>query len=68
MKASANSAIPWRKSTYSGDGQGNCVEARLQASSVCIRDSKDPDITFPPISPTAWACFLIALKNGHLTD
>ena len=32
----------WRKSTYSDSSGGNCVEVAGGASSVVVRDSRDP--------------------------
>ncbi|MFC8514136.1 DUF397 domain-containing protein [Streptomyces sp. NPDC057257] len=41
----------WRKSSYSGPGDGNsCVEIADRRSRISIRDSKDPaagTLTFP---------------------
>lgn len=39
---------PWRRSTYSGDGDtggGNCVEAALRTDRFALRDSKNPHVT-----------------------
>ncbi|MFC5186422.1 DUF397 domain-containing protein [Actinomadura harenae] len=34
----------WRKSTYSGGNNANCVEMRrLAADAIGVRDSKNPD-------------------------
>ncbi|MEV7174688.1 DUF397 domain-containing protein [Streptomyces sp. NPDC093224] len=33
----------WFKSSYSGDRNGNCVEAKAQPAAVHIRDSKCVD-------------------------
>jgi hypothetical protein len=58
-------AIPdnWRKSSYSGEGDGNdCVEIANSAITVAVRDSKTParaTLTFPT---TAFAPVLRALK------
>ena len=42
----------WRKSSYSGSGDGNaCVEIANSPSRIAVRDSKDPSagtLTFPP--------------------
>ncbi|MFF4751603.1 DUF397 domain-containing protein [Streptomyces sp. NPDC002514] len=47
----------WRKSTYSGGGQGDtCVEIALLPSRIAIRDSKAPTratLSFPAASFTA---------------
>ncbi|KAB1943573.1 DUF397 domain-containing protein [Micromonospora sp. ALFpr18c] len=53
----------WRKSTRSGDNNGNCVEvAHNLPGLVAVRDSKDPAgpaLTFPP---AAWTSFVQATK------
>ncbi|CAM5235194.1 hypothetical protein STENM223S_08857 [Streptomyces tendae] len=54
----------WRKSSYSGSGDGNaCVEVALDHPRISVRDSKTPDravLTFPA---SAFAAFLTALRN-----
>nr|WP_055534776.1 DUF397 domain-containing protein [Streptomyces graminilatus] len=44
-------ALKWRKSSYSGGGQGDaCVEIADHRAQVAVRDSKDParaGLTFP---------------------
>ncbi|MCV2458914.1 DUF397 domain-containing protein [Streptomyces sp. ICN988] len=54
----------WRKSSYSGGGDGNnCVEIATSPTHVAVRDSKTParaTLTFPP---EAFASFLDALKS-----
>ncbi|MCZ4608233.1 DUF397 domain-containing protein [Streptomyces sp. Lzd4kr] len=58
----------WRKSTYSGGGDGNnCVEIADSPTHISIRDSKAParaTLTFPP---GAFAAFLDNLKSAHST-
>ncbi|MFI2434768.1 DUF397 domain-containing protein [Streptomyces sp. NPDC018693] len=55
----------WRKSSYSGEGDGNnCVEIAYRRSHIAVRDSKAParaTLTFPA---DAFAPFLEALKGG----
>ncbi|TQM68171.1 uncharacterized protein DUF397 [Actinomadura hallensis] len=34
---------PWRKSTYSGANEGNCVEIADLNDHIAIRDSKAPE-------------------------
>ncbi|MFE0592646.1 DUF397 domain-containing protein [Micromonospora echinospora] len=54
----------WRKSTRSGDNNGNCVEVATNLpGTVAVRDSKDqtgPTLTFPP---AAWVTFVRAAKT-----
>jgi hypothetical protein len=35
--------LAWRKSSYSGGDQGQCVEVAETPSAIHVRDSKDPD-------------------------
>ncbi|MFJ7235831.1 DUF397 domain-containing protein [Streptomyces olivaceus] len=53
----------WRKSSYSGEGDGNeCVEIANSPTHVAVRDSKTParaTLTFPP---EAFTPFLEGLK------
>ncbi|MFJ9115509.1 DUF397 domain-containing protein [Streptomyces sp. NPDC102394] len=57
----------WRKSSYSGDGDGdNCVELAPTPTHTAVRDSKAParaTLTFPT---PAFTTFLDALKSTSL--
>jgi Domain of unknown function (DUF397) len=35
-------ATPWRKSTFSSEGGGSCVEVALAEFGATVRDSKNP--------------------------
>ncbi|SCL36752.1 protein of unknown function [Micromonospora nigra] len=49
----------WRKSTRSGDNNGNCVEvADNLPGLVAVRDSKNPAGPALVFSPAAWAAFV----------
>ncbi|MFH8440880.1 DUF397 domain-containing protein [Streptomyces sp. NPDC018026] len=54
----------WKKSSYSGGGEGNaCVEVALDHPHIAVRDSKAPAravLTFPA---PAFTAFLTALRN-----
>jgi hypothetical protein len=54
----------WRKSSYSGDGEGDdCVEIANSPTHTAIRDSKAPDtrtLTFPA---SAYTPFIDSLKS-----
>lgn len=60
--------VNWRKSSYSGAGDGNsCVEMANTPTHISIRDSKAParaTLTFPA---GAFAVFLDDLKSAHST-
>ncbi|MEV0372013.1 DUF397 domain-containing protein [Streptomyces sp. NPDC050636] len=54
----------WRKSSYSGDKGGDCVEIATLPTTIAIRDSKNPEgpaLTFPP---AAFSAFVAAVANG----
>ena len=53
----------WRKSSYSGNGGGNCVEvARNLPGGVAVRDSKNPDGPVLIVSKDKWARFITHLR------
>ncbi|WP_326557636.1 DUF397 domain-containing protein [Micromonospora sp. NBC_01796] len=54
----------WRKSTRSGDNNGNCVEvAGNLPNIVAVRDSKDPGGPSLTFSPEAWTSFIRAASR-----
>jgi hypothetical protein len=60
----------WRKSSFSGDNGGNCVEvAKINgsghASLIALRDSKDPDGPKLLFTPHEWDAFLSGAKEGE---
>ena len=61
------SAAPWRKSSYSGNNGGECIEAApgFIAGIVPVRDSKDPEGPALLISTDAFAAFVTAVKAGE---
>lgn len=60
----------WHKSSYSGNGGGDCVEvARNIPGTVAVRDSKDPHGSILTIESTGWQDFIADVKadRHHLT-
>lgn len=54
----------WRKSSYSGNNGGACVEvARNLPGVVTVRDSKDPHGPALIFTPADWAAFTALLKG-----
>ena len=52
----------WRKSSYSGDNGGACVEIASSAEAVLVRDTTDrsgPVVTF---TDDAWRTFTATIK------
>ncbi|MFD4657137.1 DUF397 domain-containing protein [Kitasatospora sp. NPDC058444] len=58
--------VIWRKSSYSGDNAGECVEVAPGFPGVVpVRDSKDPHgpaLVFPV---AAWGSFIAAIQEGE---
>ena len=55
-------AITWRKSSYSGNSGGNCVEVGGAAPLIAVRDSKDPDGARLAFGREAWEAFAAKAK------
>lgn len=57
------SCAAWRKSSYSNNNGGNCVEVADNLPGVVpVRDSKDPDGPAIPFPTKSWAAFIASLK------
>ena len=52
----------WRKSSYSGGANNNCVECGANADSVLVRDTADRDGGTLIVSPGAWLEFTSAIR------
>lgn len=58
--------LRWRKSSYSGNGGGNCVEvADLPDGGVAVRDSKQPAGPRLAFSAAEWAAFTAGVRDGE---
>ncbi|MGW3566425.1 DUF397 domain-containing protein [Streptomyces sp. NPDC000941] len=56
----------WRKSSYSNNEGGSCVEILDGCpSGVPVRDSKTPHGPAVVFSVDSWSSFLAALKDGN---
>ena len=54
----------WRKSSYSGANNGNCVEVGNATRTVVVRDSKDPAGSRLAVRPAAWRAFTSRVQTG----
>jgi hypothetical protein len=58
--------VAWRKSSYSNQEGGNCVEvADGILGAVPVRDSKVPDGPALAFASSSWAAFIGELKIRH---
>ncbi|WP_282090526.1 DUF397 domain-containing protein [Streptomyces tendae] len=64
MRAIDLSTVTWRKSSYSNQDGGNCVEVAPNLPSlVPVRDSKDPARGALLFAVPAWAAFLDGVRR-----
>lgn len=52
----------WRKSTYSGTTQSECVEVGPSADAVGVRDTTRRDAGHLAVSRTAWQAFVTSVR------
>ncbi|MGW4575684.1 DUF397 domain-containing protein [Streptomyces tendae] len=50
--------IQWRKSSYSSDQGGNCVEVGELTATVAVRDSKSPAGPILTLAPATFTAFV----------
>jgi hypothetical protein len=51
----------WRKSSYSGDNGGECVEV-ASAEAVLVRDTADPGSPVLAFTADAWRAFTATIR------
>ncbi|MFD7220941.1 DUF397 domain-containing protein [Streptomyces sp. NPDC059892] len=62
--SSSERVVGWRKSSYSGGSNGECLEVADGYADVPVRDSKSPlgpVLVFPA---AGWAVFVAAVSSG----
>jgi hypothetical protein len=57
-------AASWRKSSYSGNNGGNCVEAGSVPGRVLVRDTQDRAGAVLKFSADAWRAFAAHVKQA----
>ncbi|MEU0371535.1 DUF397 domain-containing protein [Streptomyces sp. NPDC006283] len=57
----------WYKSSYSGGGQGECLEIARGHAGVPVRDSKAANGPALLFSAEGWSSFVSALNGGELS-
>ncbi|UGY94421.1 DUF397 domain-containing protein [Streptomyces gobiensis] len=63
----ASALTGWRKSSYSGGGNGDCLEVSdCYTAGVPVRDSKNPRGPAVVFRADGWASFVAAIKGGNL--
>lgn len=58
----------WRKSTWSGDNGGACVELAFLGTAVGLRDSKNKgNGAILIVDPAEWDAFLVEARDGKFS-
>nr|WP_055557714.1 DUF397 domain-containing protein [Streptomyces sp. NBRC 110028] len=57
--------VNWRKSTFSGHADNNCVELAAQDGKVSLRESDDPAVVVT-VTPASLGVFIRTAKRGGL--
>ncbi|MEU1175262.1 DUF397 domain-containing protein [Streptomyces microflavus] len=67
MGSSDLTAATWRKSSYSNQDGGQCLEVADDfAPVVPVRDSKNPQGPALTFAAAGWSSFVAAVKDGDL--
>ncbi|HWM40422.1 MAG TPA: DUF397 domain-containing protein [Streptomyces sp.] len=68
MRSLDLTAVSWRKSSYSNQDGGACVEVSDDfAAVVPVRDSKNPHGPVLAFTADGWSSFVSAVKDGELS-
>ncbi|MGW6567272.1 DUF397 domain-containing protein [Streptomyces sp. NPDC054975] len=59
------STVIWRKSSYSNDNGGQCLEVADNLPLVPVRDSKNPAGPALLFAAPVWAAFVGGVKDGE---
>jgi Domain of unknown function (DUF397) len=55
--------LRWRKSTFSGNGGGNCVDIADDGEKIYVRNSKNPGGMVVSFTQSEWTAFISGAKN-----
>lgn len=55
----------WKKSSASGNADGECVETAMAGDKIMVRDSKNPTARPLVFSRDEWKAFLDRLQNSQ---
>ncbi|MFJ2911899.1 DUF397 domain-containing protein [Streptomyces sp. NPDC087228] len=65
--ADARTLAGWRRSSYSGGANGECLEVADGYAHIPVRDSKAPGGPALVFSADGWSSFVAAVKDGCIT-
>jgi hypothetical protein len=56
-------SLQWRKSSFSGNGGGNCVDVAADGEKIYVRNSKNPGGAVVAFTQSEWRAFISGAKN-----
>ncbi|MEW1793918.1 DUF397 domain-containing protein [Streptomyces niveus] len=69
MRSVDLTSVTWRKSSYSNQDGGQCVEVSDDLAAVVpVRDSKTPHGPVLAFGASGWVSFVSAVKSGELRE
>ncbi|WP_369207545.1 DUF397 domain-containing protein [Streptomyces sp. PU-14G] len=64
--SNASTLHGWRKSSYSNDQGGSCLEiVDTDSATIPVRDSKNPHGPALLVPSASWAAFIDSLRTDH---
>ncbi|MFF5714906.1 DUF397 domain-containing protein [Streptomyces sp. NPDC012756] len=66
MRAVGLSSVTWRKSSYSNNDGGNCLEVADDFPHIPVHDSKNPTGPTLAFGAAAWSSFVAGVKGGRI--
>lgn len=60
------SHVAWRKSTYSNESGGNCVEVAELPSTMLVRDTQHRHLGHVEFPASTWSAFIHSVKREEL--
>jgi hypothetical protein len=57
--------LQWRKSSFSGNGGGNCVDVAADDEKIYVRNSKNPGDAVVAFTQSEWRAFISGAKNNE---
>lgn len=58
--------VHWRKSSYSNQQGGDCVEVAETPAAVLVRDSRHRELGHLEFTPAEFSAFLADVRTGQL--
>jgi Domain of unknown function (DUF397) len=65
VTGSESAPVAWRKSSFSGNNGGDCVEVAFAEEGVLLRHSRNPRGPVLSFTQAEWLAFLTGARSGE---